>query len=239
MIFCCGEPNHGKVAAHKGGDAMTTRVMTPSDKMITEGQIEKAVTHYRDMLKKHREEIGASEAVQQMLGSSDYLAEQLAVIRKCVQNIRNNFVRVVAVDRSRSFCDALYACGRVGHTNKVVVDMMPRRVGGTVKLFYFKPGPGVYKKGGELSCEALAEEYKKHSLVPDPQAQIDDNAANPEFADNTPNACQWVDSCGNYCFVSFDSWDSERRVYVNRSDRDWSGNWTFAGVPQESLSSGT
>ncbi len=63
-----------------------TKVMTPS-KSMTSRQIDKAVSHYRSMLEKHRSEIGSSANVQLVLGQSEYLDEQLAVIRKRIDAI--------------------------------------------------------------------------------------------------------------------------------------------------------
>lgn len=61
-----------------------TNVITPS-KPMTAKQIDKAVSHYRSILEKHRDKIGSSTAVQKVLGRTDYLTEQLAVIRKYVK----------------------------------------------------------------------------------------------------------------------------------------------------------
>ena len=44
------------------------KVMTPPSEPMTDGQIDKAVDHYRNTLRKHRAEIGSSDAVQRVLG---------------------------------------------------------------------------------------------------------------------------------------------------------------------------
>lgn len=62
-----------------------TDVITPS-KPMTAKQIDKAVSHYRAMLEKHRDKIGSSTVVQKVLGRADYLTDQLAVIRKYVKS---------------------------------------------------------------------------------------------------------------------------------------------------------
>ncbi|MEK7650072.1 MAG: hypothetical protein AAB367_03915 [Patescibacteria group bacterium] len=49
---------------------------------MTDDQIDKAVDDYRFMLREHRDEIGSAGKV---LGWPDYLAAQLALIRKHVQ----------------------------------------------------------------------------------------------------------------------------------------------------------
>lgn len=34
------------------------------------------------------------------------------------------------------------------------------------------------------------------------------------------------------CYATFDRWNDERVVSVNRNDNDWNDNWSFAGVPK-------
>jgi hypothetical protein len=211
-----------------------TQVMTPS-KPITDGQINKAVANYRTMIETHATEFD-SEAVQQVLGDPAFAAEQFAAFRKRVDAVSKQVVHLVTVDRTRTPQQALDACRRVQYIDKKVVAAMPRGTGEKAKLVYFKPDLSAYKNGW-ISCADVAEEYKRRGLVPDPQAQIDDNAANPEFADEHPNACQWIDGKGNYCFASFDRFGDWRYVHVRRDGRDgrgWPGSWSFAGVPQGS-----
>ncbi len=62
------------------------KTVTPS--RITDGQIDKAVSHYRDLLHKHRNDLGSSDMVQQVLGDSEYLDEQLAVLRRRVEEAK-------------------------------------------------------------------------------------------------------------------------------------------------------
>lgn len=189
-----------------------TQIMTPSK--ITDGQINKAVSNYRALLENHRGEM-FSEPVQQVLGQSELASEMLGVLRRYIKVVSNQ--------------ESLDACGRKQHTTKAVVDAMPRGSGEEMKIVYFKPDKSAYKNG-LLSCMALDAEYKNRGLVPDPQTQIDDNAANPEFADTTPNACLWKDDDGNWCYVAFYHWDGERRVDVHRNDGAWGDSWVFAGV---------
>jgi hypothetical protein len=209
-----------------------TEIMTPSE--ITDGQINKAVANYRALLEKHRAEM-MSEPAQQVLGQSELATEMLGVLRRRIEMVSNQIVHIVAVNRKRTPKAALKASGRNLYVTDAVVEAMPRGTGDEVALIYFKPDKSAYKNGW-LSCQALADEYKRRGLVPDPQAQIDDNAANPEFADTTPNACQWKDEDGNWCYAMFHRWNVERHVDVNRNDFDWFGFWSFAGIPQGSLS---
>ena len=75
------------------------KVMTPPSEPMTDGQIDKAVDHYRNTLRKHRAEIGSSDAVQRVLSQPEYLAEQLVVIiRRRVEAMADLVVRQVKVN---------------------------------------------------------------------------------------------------------------------------------------------
>ena len=210
------------------GDAMLASGMT-------DGQIENLANKLRDAARKHRDEVEKDPA-QEALRSDNIGMMLFVAFRNLAEELSKRIVHIVAVNRSRSPREALKASGRKLYVNDAVVDSMPRGTGDKAKLVYFKPDASVYKNG-LLSCDALAEEYKKRGLVSDPQAQIDDNAANLEFADTTPNAWQWVDSNGNYCCATFSRWDGGRDVDVARHDGGWLDDWTFAGVPQVSSAS--
>ncbi len=107
-----------------------TKVMTPSNEPVTDGQIDKAVSHYRDMLKKHRDEIGSSDAFQQLLGQSEYLDAQVTVLRKRVAAITGMVARrVKKVDRARTSQKAIAATGRKQYVTASAVDAMPRGEG--------------------------------------------------------------------------------------------------------------
>lgn len=207
------------------------QTMTPSDGRMTDRQIEKAVRQYREMLWKHCDEIGSSDAVQQMLERDDYLNEQVGVLRRHVGLITGTIIHFVTVNRRISHEEHLAKTGRKLYVNDNVVATMPRRRRKKTKLVYFEPGPECYQNGW-MSCATLAEEYAKRGLVPDPDAQSDDNAEKPEFADEHPNACQWVDEHGNFCCAAFNRVGGGRRVRVNRSDGDWLDGRSFAGVPK-------
>ncbi len=213
---------------------MAKKTMTASVEEMTDGQIDTLVDGLRAAARKHRTEI-PRDVGQEALGTPHLGMMMWAVYRKLVEELSKRIVHLVTVDRARSPLDALKACGRKLYVTESVASTMPRGTGDKAKLVYFKPGPECYNNG-VISCAKLDAEYKKHGLVPDPQAQIDDNTANPEFADETPNACQWVDK-GNYCCATFDRWYGERIVHVYRNDVDWHVVWSFAGVPQASSTS--
>ena len=250
MFFTTAENAHFKVlsavvklrirrrtnSTTKGDDAMATSMLA-SDVEMTDGQIDDLVNKLRDAARKHRDEVSKDHA-QEALRSENIGMRLFATFRALVNELSKQIVHVVSVNRARSPREALKASGRKLYVTDSVVDAMPRGTGDKVRLVYFKPDPSAYKNGW-LSCDALAKEYKKRGLVPDPQAQIDDNATNPEFADTTPNGCQWVEADGNFCYATFDRWFDERNVFVYRYDDGWDDFWSFSGVPQESLPSGT
>lgn len=214
---------------------MAETMIASVNETMTDGQLDDLAAKLRVAARKHRDEF-PRDAAQEALGMPNLGMHLLAAFRKLVEDISKQVIRIVTVDRARSPMMALKASGRKLYLNDNVVNAIPRRTGEKARLVYFKPGPECYKNGW-LSCDALAAEYARRGLSPDPQAQIDDNAANPEFADTTPNACQWVDADGNYCYATCSRWLVERYVYVYRGDDDWNDDWWFAGVPQESSAS--
>jgi len=198
---------------------------------MTDDQVDDLANKLRDAARKHRGEI-SKDVMQQVLGTPNLSMQLYAVIRTLAEEISKQVVHIVAVDRKRTPKAALDASGRKQYTTKAVVDAMPHGTGNKVRLMYFKPDKSAYKNGW-LSCDALDVEYEKRNLVPDPQAQIDDNAANLEFANEVPNACQWKDDDGNWYYATFGRWDGERNVsvFVCRYGYDWRDRWWFAGVP--------
>ena len=211
--------------------------MLASEMEMTDGQIDDLANKLRDAARKHRDEVSKDHA-QEALRSENIGMRLFATFRALVEELSKQIVHVVSVNRARSPRAALKASGRKLYVTDSVVDAMPRLTGDKVRLVYFKPDPSAYKNG-LLSCDRLAKEDEKSGLVPDPPAPIDDNAANPKFADTTPNGCQWIDADGNYCYATFIRWVDGRIVRVNRCDSDWRDGLSFAGVPQESLPSGT
>ena len=203
---------------------------------MTDGQIDDLANKLRDAARKHRGEINKDHA-QEALRSDNIGMRLFAVFRAIVEEISRQVVHIVMVDRTRTPRQALDVCGRRQYVDQKVAAAMPRGTGEKVKLTYFKPRPEAFDADGRLSPQKLDDEYKFHGLKPDPQAQIDDNAANPAFTDETPNACQWVDKDGKYCCATFGRWRGGRDVRVDRDDDDWVDGWSFGGVPDESSAS--
>jgi hypothetical protein len=204
-----------------------TQIMTPS-KTTTDGQIVKAISNYRALLEKHAKEFGA-EAVQAVLGQSEFADEVLAIFRRRVEAVSNLIVRKVKVNRSRSPQEALDATGRAQYTNRAVVDSMPKAVADEVEVEFFKPD--LSERNGYISDDDLAHEYELRGLKPtDPVSVAAVNEADPDFADKTPHGTHWKDADGKWCFAAFGHWDGKRRVGVYRRSDSWNDYWWFAGV---------
>ena len=197
-----------------------TKVMTPSQQTgMSDRQIEKAVDIYRALLSKHRSELG-SDAVQRVLGQSEYVTEQVAVLRKRVEAVSNMIVRRVRVDRTRTPQEVIDATGRTQYVDKNVLATMPQGEGDEVDVYFVPTKRFVPVK----EVPAFLAQY---GLVPDPRAQAAVNAEDSTFADKYPNGTQW----GNNCYLMFDRWHGERRVRCNHSGHDWYDYWFLSGVP--------
>ncbi len=197
------------------------QAMTPSQ--MTEEQINKAVANYRAMLVKHAPDF-ASSAVQQVLGSKEFARDQLGLFRSRVEAISNLIARHVVVNRTRTPMEAIEAAGRNKYLNDSVVATMPRGESGEADVIFFR-------LGRDVSDANLDKEYDLRDLKPaDPYALAAVNEADPAFADNHPNSTHWKDVDGNWCYAAFRRWRGKRSVDVYRNDRDWLGDWWFAGL---------
>ena len=196
---------------------------------MTDRQIDKAVEHYRAMLRKHRDEIGSAADIQRMLGQDDYVGEQVGVIRARVAALTGMTLRRVKVNRTRTPQEMLDALGRRQYTDRAVVDAMSRGEGEEVDMYFFTPHKSAYDRNGRISDDNLAKQYELRGLVPDPYAQDAVNEADPAFADEHPNGTHWKDADGNWCFATFDQWDGGRCVCVRRDGDGWRDDWCFGG----------
>ena len=199
------------------------KTMTPSTKrkLLTNGQIEKLVGIYRDVLRKHRSELG-SEAVQQVLGSDSYVGELVGVLRHRAEAVSDMIIRRVKVNRARLPEEAIKATGRRQFVSATVVAEMPRGEGEETDVYFFKVSRFI-------SDPDLEKEFVLRDLEPDPYGQAAVNEADPAFADDHPNGTHWKDCDGNWCYAAFDRWGGERGVFVRRHDDDWDDDWWFAG----------
>lgn len=201
------------------------KTMTPSleSPSMTDGQIDKAVDLYRNLLRKHRNELG-SDAVQQVIGSSDYVDELVAVLRRRAETVSDLIVRRVKVNRGRTPQEAFKATGCNLYVSDDVVATMPRVEGEETDVYFFK-------LNRYISDADLEKEYQLRGLTPaDPYSLAAVNEADPAFADERPNGTHWQDRKGEWCFAAFDRWRGERDVRVGRYDGGWHAYWWFAGL---------
>lgn len=197
--------------------------VTPSVEM-TDGQIDKAVDVYRNILRKHRSELG-SESVQKVLGQPEYVAEQVTVLRKYVELVSNLIVRRVSVNRNLTPQQVLDATKRKQYVNSDVVASMSKGEGDEVDVYFFKLNRFV-------SDDDLEKEYALRGLKPaDLYSQSAVNEADPVFADKHPNGTHWKDAKGKWCFAAFSRRSGgERYVDVYRGGRGWGDDCWFAGL---------
>ena len=215
-----------------------TTIMTPSvgSKTTTTGQIDKAVADYRALLEKHAGEFD-TEAVQTVLGQSEFAGEQLAIFRRRVEMISNMIIRRIRVNRSLTPQQALDATGRKQYTDRDVVNSMPHGEGDEAEVVFFKLD--LSKRGGYISDNDLEKEFELRGLVSaDPYSLAAVNRDDPAFADEKPNGTHWKDANGKWCFAVFYCWDGGgRSVSVDRHGDGWGERWWFAGL-RKSKSSG-
>ena len=195
---------------------MTTTVRTQS---ITSGQI----GQINDRLTTKLRESGLpTENVQRVLMMPGNMAidEMVAVFRKHVEAQSDIIIRRVRVDRTRTPMGVINATGRNKYVNDDVVATMPQGEGDEVDV-YFVPTKRF------VPTNEVPAFLAQYGLVPDPRAQAAVNEQDPVFADEHPNGTQW----GDNCCLAFYRWRDGRRVYCDRSDVDWSGDWFLSGVP--------
>ena len=201
------------------------KTMTPSVERnaMTDGQIDKAVDAYRSMLRKHRNELG-SEAAQHVLGSDDYVNEQVGVLHRRVEAASDLIIRHVKVDRGRTPQEAFKGRECTHCLNDGVVAAMPHGEGEKADVYFFRVGR-------PISNADLEKEYELRGLKSaDPYSQAAVNEDDPSFADNHPNGTYWKDGDGKWCYATFYQWFSERGVCVDHRNGGWDGDWWFAGL---------
>ena len=206
-----------------------TKVVTPSPKFITDGQIGKFQELLGARLRKSGLESGPVQRVLQSQGDA-VVEDMLAAIRKRVEGVSNLIVRRVAVDRTRTPQEVLDATGRKQYVDRKMVDSMPRGKGEETDVYFFKPRPEAYSSGGLISDDRLEAEFEFHGLKPDPYAQAAVNEADPVFADGHPNGTHWKNADGKWYYVAFYRWYGGRGVDVGQGGDGWGGGWWFAGV---------
>ena len=202
----------------------TSTPSTQTDLGITEGHIGKINELNGAVLRKRGGNFRPTD-VQLMLERSGSVLQDrfFSLVEELVIATANVIIRTVKVNRSRSPKEMVVALNRAEYTDNSVVKAIPRGEGDEVMVEFFKLDKYV-------SDDALALEYQKRGLTPDPYALAAVNEADPAFADEHPNGTHWKDENGNWCFVAFDRHGGKRSVGVNRRNRDWRDHWWFGGV---------
>ena len=206
--------------------------MTPSQKRMTQRQINKAVDNYRALLEKHVPEF-ESAAVQIVLGQSEFAEAQLALFRERVEAItgrvlapngvvmpEGTVVRRVRVDGTRPPREVVDGTGRKQYINNDVLATLPPSDSGEMDV-YFVP-TRKYVPVNEAGV-FLAQ----FGLVFNPRAQAAANEGDPSLADTVPNGTQW----GKNCYLTFHRWRGGRVVNCDRGGFGWFGIWFLSGVP--------
>lgn len=194
------------------------KIMTPSvpTERMTIGQINKAVANYEAMLKKHASDFPV-EIVQRVLGMSELEKKQFELFRSFIEAQSKTVFRCATVNRNRSQSDAIGATGRALYLDKSVVKTMPM-ASGNIEAIFVNLGRNVD------SCR-LDDELARlgFELIVDPQGLAALNEADSAFADDHPNATQWKDISGKYCYMFFDRCHDERFVQVAQKSCFWQG----------------
>ena len=207
------------------------KTVSPSNTELTSGQTAKILELFSAGLRKSGLQ---NEAVQHVMTEQGpaLVAELIAVVRTRVEAVSALVVRSWTSDRTRTSEQVIKETGRRQYVDANVVKTMPRGTGSHGQTTFFKLD--LSKRGGYISCADLGKEFALRALLPEyPDHLADINKADPVFADTHPNATQWQDADGNYCYAIFGRWVGERFVSVNRFGNDWRGSYWFAGRPQE------
>ncbi len=205
-----------------------SKIMNATERMMSDGQIENAVSKLRDAMRKHCAEI-TSDVAQKVLGVENLGMMMFTPFRERAEAVSNLIVRKVKVNRGRSQQEAIEATGRAQYTDRKVVDSMPKGEGDEVEVVFFKPD--LSQRNGFISDDDLEKEFELRGLKPaDPISVAAVNEADPAFADEKPHGTHWKDAKGNWCYAAFRRWDVGREVSVYRGGSGWDDHWWFAGV---------
>jgi len=204
---------------------MATSAKTQST--ITNGQIGQINDRFATKLRKSGLSAKGVQAVLSAPGGK-FIDEMVAVFRQHVDaasEISEMIVCVVEVDYDIPFKEAISATKREEHLNDEVVENAPRNARGkrrvVVCFFPLKEFKNI---------EEVDKMLKEYGLDSDPRAVCKVNENDPVFADEHPNNTQWIDNSGKYCYLTFDRWDGERTVSVDRDGVGWDGSWWVGGV---------
>lgn len=207
---------------------MNTKIMTPSEEKITDGQIGKFTDRLRSKFADKKESLPSNisqDILEDKEAMNEILEECLQAFQKRVEARSNMIARTVKVNRNQTPQEALNAIDRKQYTNDSVVEAMPKGEGEEVTVYFFKVGK-------KISDEQLSKEYELRGLkAADPYSLAAVNQADPSFADEHPHGTHWKDGDGDWCYASFLRWRARRQMNVNRNGSDWDDHyWWFAGI---------
>jgi hypothetical protein len=222
------------------------KTIIASPKIMTDRQVENLLNRIRDAARRHQPEI-PRDIAQWILGISNLGSIMFYDFLEMAKEMMEPIIHYVEVDRSLSHDQQLgVPHPRIsGSVQEDIFAAMPTGSDKKTRLIYFKPSPDVYNKKRKLSPEVLETEYEKRGLVPDPDAQMVDNLNDRAFIGSHPNACQWKDKDGKYCFLLFYSFTGggdgyQREIWVARKSPDqyfynWDEKYWFAGVEKNGI----
>ena len=184
-----------------------TQIVTPPEllKTTTADQIDKAVANYRALLEKHSGEFNA-DAVQTVLGQSEFANEQFAVFRRRVEVLSNLIVRKVVDNDPKGDSD--------------------------VEIMFFKPEPWEYTRSGFMSEDDYKKCFDRRNLRPaDLTSVVAVNEADQVFVEERPHGIYCKDANDNWCYVTIYRRNGKCKVHVRHSATLYDG-WWFAGIPR-------
>ncbi len=127
------------------------------------------------------------------------------------------------VPRYRSHLEALEATGHALTCDLKVVEEMPQKTEEKVEVEFFQL-PYL------PSARELEKEYELRNLEPDPIAQAAINEADRSFAEKHPNATQWKNAQGTYCYAIFFSPKKARVDKFDTRSPQWEEHYWFSGI---------
>lgn len=217
-----------------------TQIMTASNaRVMTDGQIENAVSKLRDAMRKHRSEI-ISDVAQQVLGVENLGMMMFAPFRERAEAVSNLIVRKVKVNRSRSLNEAFGAADCTWYVDREVgldfdlqvIGSMPKALADNVEILFFR-------LDNNVSYDSLEKELELHNLkFADPYSIAAVNEADYDFLYDNPHSTQWKDARGNWYYVTFSRGirpftfrqPPERMVRVGLRTRCWKEGQLIACV---------
>ncbi len=212
--------------------------MTP---LVSEAQFEKAVSTFRDLLRKQLEGKGR-DVVQRVLGLKSLQTAQVKLLTRLVQLNSGLVERTV-------FCETRAPWGNF--VRDAQVELAPSAMGDEherlASLVRIPPlsGPArefkvtfFPKSNEDWACQKLFDEYQERELRPaSPQLILAVLRDDPNFLRQYSIGTQWHDNNRSVCSFWCKKGSNGRKLIDAECDRHqshlWQGGWLFAGVEAE------